>query len=83
MRYSRDFDDLGENIRRTVQEACDTMDFSSLSRNISNTVNGAMNSIFGGKDREPDLKDIHPEPFAGKETGSSALRATRGYHART
>ncbi len=68
MRYSRDFDDLGENIRRTVQEACDTMDFSSLSRNISNTVNGAMNSIFGGKDREPDLKDIHPEPFAGKET---------------
>ena len=79
MRYSRDFDDLGENIRRTVQEACDTMDFSSLSRNISNTVNGAMNSIFGGKDREPDLKDIHPEPFAGKETPGGGCTSERKY----
>lgn len=79
MRYSRDFDDLGENIRRTVQEACDTMDFSSLSRNISNTVNGAMNSIFGGKDREPDLKDIHPEPFAGKETPGGGYTSERKY----
>ncbi len=65
MRYSRDFDDFGENIRRTVQDACDSMNFSSLNRTITNAVNGAMNAVFGDdRDRGPDLKDVHPEPFA-------------------
>lgn len=44
MRYNWDIEDIGENIKRTVQDAVDSKDFGCLNQTIRNSLNG----VFGG-----------------------------------
>ncbi len=41
----QDWERFGEDIRRTVQDAVDSRDFNRLNQTISNTINGAMDSL--------------------------------------
>ena len=74
MRYNWDLEDIGENIKRTVQEAVDSKDFGSLNQTIRNTINSA----FGGvTESGPPPIDIdlgtgassRTKPFDGKYKG--------------
>ena len=60
MRNNWDFDDFGENIRRTVQDAVDSRNFASLNRTISNTINSAF-GLFSDEE-EQQRPDIHLGP---------------------
>lgn len=40
-----DFSNLGEQIKNTVQDAVDTMNFDHLNRNITDSVNSALNEV--------------------------------------
>ena len=41
----KEFSNLGEEIRHTVQDAVDTMNFDHLNKNISDSVNSALNEV--------------------------------------
>lgn len=52
MRNNWDIDHFGENIKRSIQDAVDLGDFSSLSRTIRDTVNSALG---GGSRYDPQM----------------------------
>ncbi|MDD2978608.1 MAG: 5-bromo-4-chloroindolyl phosphate hydrolysis family protein [Hespellia sp.] len=45
---NQDWEKLGEDIRRTVQDAIDSQDFNKLNQNINNTLNDAIGSVRSG-----------------------------------
>lgn len=52
MKYNWDLENIGESIKKTVQEAVDSKDFASMNQNIRSTING----VFGGfADSGPDI----------------------------
>lgn len=52
MRNYWDWDRFGEDIRRTVQDAVDSMDFRSLNQTITDTINSAAGSFRRQQERE-------------------------------
>ncbi len=81
MRYNWDLEDLGENIRRTVQDAVDSRNFSSLNRTITNTINSAFN-VFSDEEEETARPDIHlgpkPEPAAERRPAERPVQKYTG-----
>lgn len=69
MRYNWDLEDLGENIKRTVQDAVDSRNFSSLNQTIRDMTSSAFN-IFSEDDRA-ERPDIHlgPKPEPARPSG--------------
>lgn len=45
MSNQQDFNHIGDDIRRALDDALKTMDFTKLNANISNTVNGALDEV--------------------------------------
>lgn len=45
---NQDWEELGENIRKTVQNAIDSQDFNKLNQTINNTINDAVGSVYSG-----------------------------------
>lgn len=54
MRYNWDLENLGENIKRSVQDAVDTKDFGCLNQTIRNTINSAFGGTMEGT-TPPDI----------------------------
>lgn len=82
MRYNWDLEHLGENIKRSIQDAVDTSDFASLNQ----TIRDAVNSAFGGGSsygRPADINLGTGESPGGRtcgrpETGREAYRESPG-----
>lgn len=70
MRYNWDLENLGENIKRSVQDAVDTKDFGSLNQTIRNTINSA----FGGAMESTTPPDI--------DLGTGASSKSKAYEHR-
>ena len=56
MGYNWDFEDLGETIKRTVEDAVDSRNFAALNRTITNTIN----NVFSG-DGQVKRQAAYPE----------------------
>lgn len=54
MRYNRDLEYFGKNIIRSIQDAVETGDFTSLSQNVRDAVDSAL----GGRSRYQGQVDI-------------------------
>ena len=84
---NRDFSNIGEEIRRTVEDAMNSMDYGQLNQRINQTVNMAMDEArkqFGRDNycnRPPHVTPPHVTPPSGtkanaytKPAGSQRLR---------
>lgn len=69
MRYNWDIEDIGENIKRTVQDAVDSKDFGSLNQTIRNSLNGVFGGFAGNE--PPSRVDI--------DLGTGAARSEKSY----
>ena len=81
MKYNWDLDNLGENIKRSVQDAVDTKDFGCLNQTIRNTINSA----FGGameSTRPPDI-DLGTGASSGRRSYEHRKQEPNDYKART
>lgn len=79
---NRDFSNIGEEIRRTVEDAMNSMDYGQLNRRINQTVNMAMDEArrqFGRyhyNNRPPHVEPPHASPEKRTDHGSTTKRAT-------
>lgn len=84
---NRDFSNIGEEIRRTVEDAMNSMDYGQLNQRINQTVNMAMDEArkqfgrYNYDNRPPHVTPPHVTPPSGtkanaytKPTGSQRLR---------
>ena len=74
---NRDWEDFGEDIRRTVQNAIDAQDFAKLNQTITNTINTAAESITQGIKNAGESKNYRPRSRAGSEAASFAQERAR------
>ena len=79
---NNDWEHFGEEIKQTIQDAIDTMDYSRLNQMVSDTVNHAMDCVSagiknGGWYRDPKTG----QPLYGnkKNTGSRSGAENQGY----
>lgn len=68
---NQDWERFGEDIKRSVQDAVDSGDFSRLNQTITNTVNGAADAFSDtvrnmGARMNPNRKPRYGEPFYGE-----------------
>lgn len=83
MRDNRDFEHWGESIKRSIQDAVDSSDFSSLNQTIRDTIGSA----FGMNSSYTDMADINlgtgaspgDRTYKRQETGRTAYRASSGH----
>lgn len=68
---NRDFSNLGEQIRRTVEDAMDSMNYQQLNQKINQTVDMAMNEARRHMNRPPH---IHVEPPKQEEKSQPKQR---------
>lgn len=78
---NREWERFGEDIRRTVQDAVDSMDFEQLNQTINNTINQAIDGIGKGLQDAGDKVDKSIRGQDGYQQTAELYRKTTGVRA--
>lgn len=78
---NREWERFGEDIRRTVQDAVDSMDFEQLNQTINNTINQAIDGIGKGFQDAGDKVDKSIRGQDGYQQTAELYRKTTGVRA--